>query len=51
MAHHKVAQDDAFTLLRVASQGLHRKLRDIAVEVVETGTLPDPSTPKATHHR
>jgi GAF domain-containing protein len=51
MAHHKIAQDDAFTLLRVASQGLHRKLRDIAVEVVETGTLPDPSTPKARHHR
>jgi hypothetical protein len=41
MAHHKVTQDEAFTLLRVASQNLHRKLRDIAVEVTETGALPD----------
>jgi hypothetical protein len=41
MAHHKVTQEDAFTLLRVASQNLHRKLHDIAAEVVETGTLPD----------
>jgi len=40
MAHHKVTQQDAFTLLRVASQSLHRKLRDVASEVVETGALP-----------
>jgi hypothetical protein len=46
MAHHKIAQDDAFTLLRTASQGLHRKLRDIAAEVVETGSLPDPAAPR-----
>jgi hypothetical protein len=41
MAHHKVTEDVAFGMLRAASQRLHRKLRDIAVEVVETGTLPD----------
>jgi hypothetical protein len=42
MAHRKVTQDDAFDLLRSASQNLHRKLRDVAIEVMETGTLPDP---------
>jgi hypothetical protein len=41
MAHHKVTEDVAFGMLRSASQRLHRKLRDIAVEVVETGTLPE----------
>jgi hypothetical protein len=41
MAHHKITQDDAFDLLRAASQSLHRKLRDVASEVIETGTLPD----------
>lgn len=42
MAHHKVTEDEAFGLLRTSSQHLHRKLRDVALEVVETGTLPDP---------
>jgi hypothetical protein len=41
MAHHKVTQDGAFALLRTASQTLHRKLRDVASEVVVTGTLPE----------
>jgi GAF domain-containing protein len=41
MAHRKVTQDEAFALLRATSQTLHRKLRDVASEVVETGTLPD----------
>jgi hypothetical protein len=40
MAHYKITQQEAFTLLRVASQALHRKLREIAVEVAETGVLP-----------
>lgn len=35
-----VTQDEAFALLRRASQHLHRKLRDVAVEVVDTGELP-----------
>ncbi|MCW2538359.1 MAG: hypothetical protein JWN95_84 [Frankiales bacterium] len=41
MAHRKITQDEAFTLLRTSSQSLHLKLRDVAAEVVETGTLPD----------
>jgi ANTAR domain-containing protein/GAF domain-containing protein len=41
MAHHKITEPEAFALLRTTSQTLHRKLRDIAADVVETGTLPD----------
>ncbi|MGI8666290.1 MAG: ANTAR domain-containing protein [Jatrophihabitans sp.] len=41
MAHHKVTQDQAFVMLRTASQHLHRKLRDVAADVVDTGTLPE----------
>jgi hypothetical protein len=40
MAHHRVTQDVAFGLLRATSQRLQRKLRHIAADVVETGTLP-----------
>lgn len=47
MAHRKITREQAFEQLRAASQSLHRKLRDIAVDVVETGTLPDiPNTAK-----
>lgn len=46
MSARKITQDQAFTLLRVASQNLHRKLRAVAAEVVETGTLPDMPAPK-----
>lgn len=41
MAHHKVTQQASFDLLRTASQNLHRKLRDVAADVVETGMLPE----------
>ncbi len=41
MAHHKITEEAAFSLLRTSSQHLHRKLRDIATDVVETGALPD----------
>lgn len=41
MAHRKVTNEAAFDLLRTASQNLHRKLRDVANEVMETGTLPE----------
>lgn len=41
MAHRKVTQEDAFAMLRTASQTLHRKLRDVAGEVLQTGTLPE----------
>ena len=40
MAYHKVTETEAFNLLRVASQHRHIKLRDIALQVVETGALP-----------
>ncbi len=41
MAHRKVTHEAAFDLLRTASQNLHRKLRDVAAEVMETGALPE----------
>jgi hypothetical protein len=41
MAHHRVTQENAFELLRRTSQQLQRKLRDVAVTVVETGALPE----------
>lgn len=42
MAQHKITSDEAFLLLRVASQHAHRKLRDLAEDVVLTGELPTP---------
>lgn len=40
MNRGKIAQDEAFDRLRRSSQHLHRKLREIAADVVETGELP-----------
>jgi GAF domain-containing protein len=40
MGRGGVTQDEAFALLRHASQHLRRKLRDVAADVVETGQLP-----------
>ena len=40
MARHHVTRDQAFDLLRMASQRANRKLRDVAVEVGDTGDLP-----------
>ncbi|UQX87340.1 GAF and ANTAR domain-containing protein [Jatrophihabitans telluris] len=40
MAYRRTSRDEAFTMLRTASQNLHRKLRDVAADVVETGALP-----------
>jgi hypothetical protein len=39
MAQYKVTQDQGFDLLRMASQNTHRKLADVARDVVETGAL------------
>lgn len=39
MANHKITDTAAFTLLRTTSQRTHRKLRDIADDVVQTGCL------------
>jgi hypothetical protein len=40
MSSRLLTADKAFDELRRASQRLHRKVRDIAVEVNETGVLP-----------
>jgi hypothetical protein len=40
MAYEKVTREQAFDLLRIASQHTHRKLADIAAEVADTGALP-----------
>jgi len=45
MNAHKITEDDAFALLRSASQNLNRKLREVALEVTKTGTLPDRAHP------
>jgi AmiR/NasT family two-component response regulator len=42
MSRHQLTQSQAFDLLRMASQHTHRKLRDIASDVVETGMLDFP---------
>jgi hypothetical protein len=39
MYRHKVTIDQPFELLRVASQVTHRKLRDVAEDVLTTGEL------------
>lgn len=39
MAAHLVTQDQAFTMLRTVSQHTHRKLRDVANDVIFTGVL------------
>ena len=40
MARHGLTPDEAFGALRMASQRSHRKLRDIAEDVVFTGEIP-----------
>lgn len=41
MARHVITRQQAFTALKVTSQRLNRKLRDIAVDVTDTGELPE----------
>ena len=43
MATHKITQDNAFALLRVVSQNTNRKVAELARDVIETGTLEQPS--------
>ena len=43
MASHKITEPDAFAMLRLASQRAHRKMREIADEVVLTGALEEPA--------
>jgi AmiR/NasT family two-component response regulator len=52
VAGQKVTYEQAFDLLRQVSQHSHRKLRDVAEDVLLTGVLPqrprrDPATPDA----
>jgi hypothetical protein len=42
MSRHTVTQQQAFDLLRMSSQRSHRKLREVAADVVETGELAFP---------
>lgn len=44
MSRLHLSRDGAFALLRVASQDSHRKLREVAAEVADTGTLDVPAT-------
>lgn len=37
----RVTREQAFDLLRIVSQRLHRKLRDVATEIADTGALPE----------
>ena len=39
MERHKIKEDEAFTILTHASQRTNTKLRDVAAELVRTGTL------------
>jgi GAF domain-containing protein len=45
IARDRMTREEAFRVLRRASQHLNRKLRDVAVEVVDTGVVPDRPTP------
>jgi hypothetical protein len=44
MKTYVITRDEAFDLLRIASQNTHRKLSAIATEVADTGELPMPSS-------
>jgi hypothetical protein len=46
MTQHKFTREQAFDLLRIASQHSHRKLAEIAVEVADTGALDVPDIGK-----
>jgi AmiR/NasT family two-component response regulator len=39
MSTHRVTEEAAFDMLRACSQRTHRKVRDIAADVVQTGWL------------
>lgn len=43
MSRHRLTQSQAFDMLRMASQHTHRKLREVATDVVETGMLDFPA--------
>jgi AmiR/NasT family two-component response regulator len=45
MAQEQVTRECAWDMLRMVSQGQHRKLHLVAAEVVQTGELPLAQTP------
>ena len=51
MERMKITMDEAFNVLVFISQHEHRKLREIAEELVFTGVLPDASAPTKTGKR
>jgi hypothetical protein len=40
MSAHKLTREQAFDLLRIASQRSNRRVQELAIEVVDTGSLP-----------
>jgi GAF domain-containing protein len=53
MATRLVTKQQSFDALRITSQHTHRKLHQVALDVIETGELPrfTPSRPAAAHRR
>jgi hypothetical protein len=51
MERYKIAPQEAFDLLVMASQSTHRKLREIADELAATGELNGPRTPARRRRR
>ena len=39
MGQHRLTRDQSFDLLRIASQNTNRKLHDVALDVIDTGTV------------
>jgi hypothetical protein len=51
MSTHKITREAAFDLLRITSQSSHRKLREVATDVLETGILSVPEQLVRPHPR
>jgi hypothetical protein len=49
MKGHLTTKDEAFNMLRVASQHTHRNVGDLALDVIETGELQLPILPRRRH--
>ncbi|GAA4397289.1 GAF and ANTAR domain-containing protein [Fodinibacter luteus] len=50
MSEYRITSDQAFDVLRHTSQNLNRKLRDVAVDVVETGAVPERTRTRGAPH-
>lgn len=49
MATNRITEKQAFNLLRIASQSNHRKVHDVADDVVQSGELAVPQPPEERH--